>query len=241
MGITISLAGKPNINEINTTPSNPINLPNGSSSILKLDNILVSLIFMLAKSQISNPVGNATITALPNTCSVLLNILLIIVFINWGLRYGGNSKVNDEGVPLSIVFDNNQDVNKVTIIPSNITPVSINPFNKLELLLPIKNIDMMANRVGNLPLQGIKLLVKMAISLSRLESIIRQPVTPTALHPKPIHIVKACLPHALHFWKQRSRLKAIRGKYPKSSNIENKGKNIAIGGSITEVTQAKVL
>jgi hypothetical protein len=38
-----------------------------------------------------------------------------------------------------------------------------------------------------------------------------------------------------------SRLKAILGKYPKSSNNVNRGKNIAIGGSITEIIQATVL
>ena len=44
--------------------------------------------------------------------------------------------------------------------------------------------------VGNLPLQGIKLLVRMAISRSRGESIIRQPVTPAALQPKPMHMAQ---------------------------------------------------
>ena len=33
----------------------------------------------------------------------------------------------------------------------------------------------------------------------------------------------------------------MRGRYPESSSRVNKGKNIAIGGSITEVTQARVL
>ena len=50
--------------------------------------------------------------------------------------------------------------------------------------------------IGNLPLQGMKLFVSTASSRSRFESIIRQPVTPTALQPKPMHIVSACLPHA---------------------------------------------
>ena len=44
-----------------------------------------------------------------------------------------------------------------------------------------------------------KLLVIIAINLSRGESIIRHPTIPAALHPNPIHIVKACLPQALHF------------------------------------------
>ena len=37
-----------------------------------------------------------------------------------------------------------------------------------------------------------------------------------------------------------SKLKEILGKYPKSSKIVNSGKKIAIGGSITLTTQAKV-
>jgi hypothetical protein len=35
-----------------------------------------------------------------------------------------------------------------------------------------------------------------------------------------------------------SRLNATRGRYPKSSSIVNSGKNIAIGGNITAITQA---
>lgn len=42
---------------------------------------------------------------------------------------------------------------------------------------------------GKRPLQGIKLLVRMATSRSRGESMIRQPVTPTALQPRPMHMV----------------------------------------------------
>ena len=66
----------------------------------------------------------------------------------------------------------------------------------------------------------------------------RQPITPTALQPRPMHIHNACLPHALHLWKHLSRLKATRGKKPKSSSRVNNGKKIAIGGSITEITHA---
>lgn len=68
----------------------------------------------------------------------------------------------------------------------------------------------------------------------------RQPVTPTALQPSPMHIVSPCLPHAPQRRKQPSREKAIRGKNPASSNSENKGKKIAIGGSMTDTTHAVV-
>ena len=105
----------------------------------------------------------------------------------------------------------------------------------------VKNMVIIAIRVGNLPLQGTKLLVSMAISLSLGESIILQPIIPAALQPKPIHIVKACFPQAQLFLKKLSKLKAILGRYPKSSKSVKSGKKIAIGGNITDKTQAKVL
>jgi DNA topoisomerase-3 len=73
------------------------------------------------------------------------------------------------------------------------------------------------------------------------DSMMRQDITPAALQPNPMHMVSACLPWAQAFLKKRSRLKATLGKYPRSSNKVNKGKKIAIGGSITDTTQAKPL
>ena len=105
---------------------------------------------------------------------------------------------------------------------------------------PTKNIDKSVISKGNLPLQGTKELVSIAIILSLGESMIRQPTTPVALHPNPIHIVSACLPQLLHFLNGLSRLNATRGRYPESSSRVNKGKNIAIGGSITDTIQASV-
>ena len=43
------------------------------------------------------------------------------------------------------------------------------------------------------------------------------------------------------FLKYLSKLNAIRGKNPTSSNKVNNGKNIAIGGSITAIIQVNVL
>lgn len=102
------------------------------------------------------------------------------------------------------------------------------------------NIVATAIKNGNLPLQGTKLLVKIAINLSRGEFIILQPTQPAALHPNPIHIVIICFPVQQHFLKNPSILKAILGRYPKSSRNVNRGKNIAIGGSITAIIQVKV-
>ena len=54
-------------------------------------------------------------------------------------------------------------------------------------------------------------------------------------------MLRLCLPFAPQHEKNLSRLKAMRGRYPESSIIENKGKKIAIGGSITETTQLSVV
>ena len=141
-------------------------------------------------------------------------------------------------------MDNILDIKKVILIPKTITKSNIivdtKDFNG-PIKYPEKNIVIIAISIGNLPLQGTKLFVIIPISLSLGESIILHPTIPAALHPKPIHIVKACFPQALHFLKKLSKLKAILGRYPKSSRRVNKGKNIAIGGSITDTTQANVL
>ena len=92
--------------------------------------------------------------------------------------------------------------------------------------------------VGQRPLQSEKLLVMMAMRRSRGESMMRVATTPAALQPRPMAMVSACLPWAPAFWKIRSRLKATRGRNPKSSSRVKQGKKIAIGGSITAMTQA---
>ena len=65
-------------------------------------------------------------------------------------------------------------------------------------MLPIK-IVLIVIKKGNLPLQGTKLLVKIAINFSRGESIILAPTTPAALQPNPMHIVSACFPRTTSF------------------------------------------
>ena len=61
---------------------------------------------------------------------------------------------------------------------------------------PAKNMLSSASSSGKRPLQGTKLFVRIASSRSRRESMMRQPVTPAALQPKPIAIVRHCLPQA---------------------------------------------
>ena len=99
----------------------------------------------------------------------------------------------------------------------------------------------MASSVGNFPLHGMKLLVRIATSRSLLESMMRHPVTPAALQPSPMHMVNACFPQARQDWKHLSKLKAIRGRKPASSSRVNNGKKMAMGGSMTEVTLATVV
>ncbi len=51
-------------------------------------------------------------------------------------------------------------------------------------------------------------------------------------------MVRHCFPQARHFWKAWSITKATRGRYPRSSSRVNRGKKMAMGGSITATTQA---
>ena len=53
---------------------------------------------------------------------------------------------------------------------------------------------MRAMRVGNFPLQGTRQAVRLATSRSLGLSMMRQPVTPQAAHPKDMHMVSACFP-----------------------------------------------
>ena len=134
-------------------------------------------------------------------------------------------------------------------IPSNTTKrtviVAINDdipaFVLAPPTAPAMNMLAIVIKNGNLPLHGINAFVSIAISFSLAESIILHPVTPAALHPKPMHIVSACFPELPAFLKNLSKLNAILGKNPKSSNRVNNGKNIAIGGSITAIIHVKVL
>ena len=65
---------------------------------------------------------------------------------------------------------------------------------------------------GKRPLHGTRLFVSIAMSRSRGESMMRQPVTPQALQPRPMHIVRLCRPCAPARAKQRSSTNATRGR-----------------------------
>lgn len=115
---------------------------------------------------------------------------------------------------MSTVTDKIFDTKKVISTPRSMTARSI-AADSTEEKAPdaaTKNMVIIAIIVGKRPLHGTRLFVITAMRRSRFESIIRQPVTPQALQPKPIAIVIACFPHAPEQRKHRSRLKAIRGR-----------------------------
>lgn len=197
IGMTISLAGNPKIKAINITPSKPNKDAKGFKKSAHIFKILTFPIWIFAIHQIIRPAGAATKMALPKTNKVLSKMERTITFPIWGLRYGGSSNVKEDGVPFKMVLDKIFDVNSVII-----TLPTIRNANKILLpivdpvLTPTKKMVMTLISAGNLPLHGTKEFVKIAINLSLGESIIRQPVTPAALHPKPIHILRACFPQA---------------------------------------------
>lgn len=93
-------------------------------------------------------------------------------------------------MPFRIVLDKIQETPKVIRMPRQISRASSSAPDREEAAVePAKKIVIRASSVGKRPLQGIKLLVKMAISRSLGESMILHPVTPTALQPRPIHMV----------------------------------------------------
>jgi hypothetical protein len=137
------------------------------------------------------PAGAATITALPRTNKVLSKIERTITFLKSGILYGGSSSEKEEGIPFNTVIDNNFEIISVSKTPRSMIAVSIKLDKidkKILLSEDIKNIAIIPKKVGNLPLHGTKLLVMMAISLSLGDSIIRQPITPAALQPNPMHM-----------------------------------------------------
>ena len=147
------------------------------------------------------PAGAATTTALPSTNKVLSSIERTITLQNLGLLYGGSSNMKDEDMPFNIVEESSLDTANVMVMPSTINPVRRRPdiSEAAEDIPAVKNMKIIAMSIGKRPLHGTKLLVSIAMSLSRGDSIIRQPVMPHALHPNPIHMVSACFPQALHF------------------------------------------
>lgn len=158
----------------------------------------VLLIVIFVVSQINIPAGIDMYIALPRTNIVLSSIDLMIVSSIFGFLYGGSSKVNDEGSPFKMVFERIFEINRVTktentINPKRVRADSVDDANLLDAPLT-KKMEIIAIRVGNLPLQGENTLVRIAISFSFFDWIILHPITPHALQPYPMHIVRDCFP-----------------------------------------------
>ena len=96
--------------------------------------------------------------------------------------------------------------------PSTINPVSPRAAQVLPPSWGIKNAVNSSSNPPNFPLQGIMLFVSTAMSFSRGDSIIRQPVTPTALQPSPMHMVSPIFPQLPQTDMAWSRLYATRGR-----------------------------
>ena len=117
--------------------------------------------------------------------------------------------MKEDGTPRKTVRESSRVTPKVTPTPSRISPVSISAERSdrpAPAAVPTKKMRIRLTSVGNRPLQGTKLLVRMASSRSLGESIMRQPTTPAALQPNPMQMVSACLPQAPQRFSGRSRL-----------------------------------
>lgn len=112
-------------------------------------------------------------------------------------------------MPFKTVDESSLDIKNVINIPKIINKVSIAVERRESVNVaekPTKNIVIIEIKAGNLPLHGTKLLVRIAINLSRGESIILQPTIPAALQPNPIQVVRACFPQARQHLNGLSRL-----------------------------------
>ncbi len=199
-GITISFAGKAKIKAISIIPSRPISRANGSRKSAQIFNIDTESICTFAIIQIINPAGAATDTARPKTKSVLSKTDRAITLLICGFLNGGSSSEKDDGTPFKHVFVRIFDTKSVMKIPKQITAVKIKvDITFDEKFEETKKMEIIEINIGKRPLQGTKEFVKIAVNRSLSESIILLPVTPAALHPKPIQIVNACLPHVLIF------------------------------------------
>ena len=201
-GINSSLAGREHRNANRITPFIPSESPTGSSSAASFCASRV-----LARIQSATPAGAATVSARPAINMVRSSSERARICPIRGRRKGGISIKKALVSCRSTVLLRIPDVAITPRTPSATEPATINA-------APARGKKRLPNRisVGNRPLQGTMALVRMANSRSRGESIIRQPVTPTALHPNPIHRVNACLPQPPQQHMGRSSRKAIRGR-----------------------------
>lgn len=204
MGSTISLAGKPRRKPARIVPSSPMRCASGSKNPVKMERRLLSAISMLAAIHMRIPAGAAAIKARPRTNSVRSRRECTRILPILGFRYGGSSRTKEEGIPFNIVLDRKKEVRSVIPTPRSMNKVKIKAVVREErigereehALPPIKKKEISKRSVGKRPLHGTNAFVKIAIRRSLGESMIRQPTTPAALQPNPIHSVRHCFPQA---------------------------------------------
>ena len=191
------MAGSDNINASRIIPFIPSAIPTGSSQEEIIDVKGLPFITALLKIHMTAPAGADTITARESINSVFSHTARFRDNKNLGRLYGGISNINSEtSLPLTVVMnlvasndihtDNNRKKNKTTAATAG--------FDEKKIAISVIN-------VGNLPLQGMNELVRIAAVRSFGDDIMRVPVTATALHPIPKDIVSACLPQLPHLLK----------------------------------------
>ena len=138
------------------------------------------------------------------------------VHFQW--NYVGSGKRNEKQTAFRLivqnaseqtVFDSKNVTAKVAPTDSSIRHSIISAARAEEMFFPkiiINDADITDTSIGSLPLHGIKEFVSTASMRSLFESIILEPLIPTALQPRPIHIINACLPQAPQAANGRSRL-----------------------------------
>ena len=198
-GKNSSFAGSESKNDRNTTPSKPSARPMGSRASAQAKSTGCPPACTWESPHNTAPAGAANAAARDSTCSVRCKNALARTFPTCGTRYGGSSSTNAEGTPRKRVFDKSHEAASVASTPTASTAdrASATAAGCAPPEAPAeRNIVKSASIVGKRPLHGTNAFVKTAKSRSRGESRIRQPMTPTALQPIPMHIVSACLPQA---------------------------------------------
>ena len=115
---------------------------------------------------------------------------------------GGSSRVKEEGMPLRSVLDRRKEAKRAAPVQNKRVPARTEGGQKGGGRASAPACGEQGDQCqegGNFPLQGIRQEVRTAISFSLGESIMRQPVTPTALQPRLMHMVRACFPQVRHF------------------------------------------
>ena len=184
--MTISFAGIPSRNAMRITPESPMSAPSGSKRVAMPYRSVCPSTITFWQSQMTAPAGMATVTALPRTKTVLSNTLRTITSPIFGRRYGGSSSTKADGTPRRRVLLNRKETRSVMLTASTISR-NTKPPARSGLPLAKKKPERRIS-VGKRPLQGTKQFVRMAMSRSLGDSMMRQAVTPAALQPKPMHM-----------------------------------------------------